>query len=57
MASHLGLLVMFAVFVSAIFAALLRDEPKEQLRLGVRLLAGFVGAALVLSWVMYPLPL
>ncbi len=57
MASHLGLLVMFAVFVSAIFAALLRDEPKEQLRLGVRLLAGFVGAALVLSWLMYPLPL
>ncbi len=57
MASHLGLLVMFAVFVSAIFAALLRDEPKEQLRLVVRLLAGFVGAALVLSWLMYPLPL
>ncbi len=57
MASHLGLLVMFAVFVSAIFAALLRDEPKEQLRLVVRLLAGFVGAAFVLSWLMYPLPL
>jgi len=57
MASHLGLLVMFAVFVSAIFAALLRDDPKQQLRFGIRLLAGFVGAALVLSWLMYPLPL
>lgn len=56
MASHLGLLVMFAGFVSVIFAALLRDEPQEQLRFGVRLLAGFVGAALVLSWLMYPLP-
>lgn len=56
MASHLGLLALFAVFVSVIFAALLRDEPKEQLRFGARLLAGFVGAALVLSWLMFPLP-
>ncbi|HUE88913.1 MAG TPA: hypothetical protein VMO26_22775 [Vicinamibacterales bacterium] len=57
MTSHLGLLLVFAVFVSVIFAALMRDDPKEQLRFGVRLLAGFVGAALVLSWLMYPLPL
>jgi galactitol-specific phosphotransferase system IIC component len=57
MTSHLGLLVLFAVFVSIIFAALMRDDPREQLRFGVRLLAGFVGAALVLSWLMYPLPL
>ena len=57
MASHLGLLVLFAVFVSIIFAALMRDDPREQLRFGARLLAGFVGAALVLSWLMYPLPL
>jgi len=55
--SHLGLLVLFAVFVSIVFAALMRDEPREQLRFGARLLAGFVGAALVLSWLMYPLPL
>jgi galactitol-specific phosphotransferase system IIC component len=57
MTSHLGLLVLFAVFVSIIFAALMRDDPREQLRFGVRLLAGFVGAGLVLSWLMYPLPL
>ncbi|HXG88667.1 MAG TPA: hypothetical protein VNJ02_10055 [Vicinamibacterales bacterium] len=57
MTSHLGLLVLFAVFVSIVFAALMRDEPREQLRFGARLLAGFVGAALVLSWLMYPLPL
>jgi hypothetical protein len=57
MTSHLGLLLLFALFVSVIFAALMRDDPKEQLRFGIRLLAGFVGAALVLSWLMYPLPL
>jgi hypothetical protein len=57
MTSHLGLLLVFAVFVAVIFATLMRDDPKEQLRFGVRLLAGFIGAALVLSWLMYPLPL
>lgn len=57
MTSHLGLLVLFAAFVSVIFATLMRDTPAEQLRFGLRLLAGFLGAALVLSWLMYPLPL
>ena len=57
MTSHLVLLLIFALFVSIIFAVLMRDEPKEQLQFGVRLLAGFVGAAIVLSWLMYPLPL
>ena len=57
MTSHFGILIVFALFVSVVFAALMRDDPKEQLRFGVRLLAGFIGAALVLSWLMYPLPL
>jgi hypothetical protein len=57
MTSHLALLILFAVFVSIVFAALMRDQPAEQLRFGLRLLAAFVGAALVLSWLMYPLPL
>jgi galactitol-specific phosphotransferase system IIC component len=57
MTSHLGLLLVFALFVSVIFAVLMRDEPKEQLRFGLRLQAGFVGAAIVLAWLMYPLPL
>jgi hypothetical protein len=57
MTSHFGLLIVFALFVSVVFAALMRDHPREQLRFGVRLLAGFIGAALVLSWLLYPLPL
>jgi hypothetical protein len=40
-----------------VFAVLMRDDPKEQLRFGLRLLAGFIGAALALAWLMYPLPL
>jgi hypothetical protein len=57
MTSHLGLLVLFALFVSVVFAALMRETPREQAILGLRLFGGFVAAALVLGWLMYPLPL
>jgi hypothetical protein len=57
MTTHLGLLVLFAMFVSVIFAVLMRDDPQQQLRFGLRLLGGFVGAAIALAWLMYPLPL
>ena len=56
MTSHLGLLTLFAVFVSIVFAVLTRDDPKAQVRFAARLFAGFLGAAIVLSWLMYPLP-
>jgi hypothetical protein len=57
MTSHVGLLVLFAMFVSLVFAVLMRDDPREQLRFGLKMLGGFVGAALILGWLMYPLPL
>ena len=57
MASHFGLLLLFAGFVSLVFALLLRDDPREQIRLGSLFLAGFVGAAVLLGWLMSPLPL
>lgn len=57
MTSHLLLLVLFAVLVSAVFATLARDEPRAQLRTGARMFAGFLAAALILGWLMYPLPL
>ena len=55
MTSHLILLVVFALLVSLVFAVLLRDEPREQLRAGARMFGGFIAAALVLGWIMYPL--
>ena len=57
MASHLLYLFLFAFFVSLVFATLMRDEPRGQLALGARMFGGFVAAALVLGWLMYPLPL
>lgn len=57
MTSHLGLMVLFSVFVSIVFATLMRDEPGAQLRFGARLFAAFVGAGLLLGWLLYALPL
>ena len=57
MQSHIVLLVLFAFFVSLIFAVIAKDDVKQQLRLGGLLFAGFVGSAIVLGWLMYPLPL
>ena len=56
MTDHFLLLVLVAFFVSLVFAVLLRDEPRAQLRLGVMMLGGFVATALLLGWLMYPMP-
>ena len=55
--SHFLLLVLFAFFVSIVFALLAKDDFGEQLRLGGKLFAGFLASAVVLGWLMYPFPL
>jgi hypothetical protein len=57
MTSHLGLMVIFSLGVSVVFATLQRDEPREQILLGARLLAGFLGVGILMGWVLYFLPL
>lgn len=56
MTSHLGLMLVFALFVSIVFAVLMRDDPAAQLRFGVRLFGGMVGGGLLAAWLLYPLP-
>jgi hypothetical protein len=55
--SHLFLLVLFALFVSLVFAVIARDDARGQIRLGGLMFAGFIASALVLGWLMYPFPL
>lgn len=55
--SHLFLLGLFAFFVSLVFAVIARETAREQVALGSRLFAGFIAAALVLGWLMFPFPL
>jgi hypothetical protein len=57
MASHVVLMILFAFFVSLVFAVISKDDPREQVRFGGRMFGGFLGAALVLGWLMYPFPL
>jgi uncharacterized membrane protein len=56
MQSHALLLAVFACFVSLVFALLTKDDAREQIRFGGMLLAGFLIAAIVLGWLMYPFP-
>ena len=56
MTTHLGLMVLFSLFVSTVFATLMRDLPGEQVRFGARLFAGFIGAGIIIGWLLYPLP-
>ena len=54
MTSHLLLLILFAFLVSTVFATLMREAPREQVRAGAKMFGGFLAAAVVLGWVMYP---
>ena len=57
MRSHLALMTLFAFFVSLIFAVIAKDDAREQMRFGGMLFGGFLVTAIVLGWLMYPLPL
>jgi hypothetical protein len=55
--THLGLMALFSIFVSVAFAVLMRDEPRDQMFFGARLFGGFMGAGILIGWLLYPLPL
>ena len=57
MTSHFGLMLLFAFFVSAVFATITKDSPKEQLVLGAKMFGTFVAAAIAFGWVMRLFPL
>jgi hypothetical protein len=57
MQSHILLLVVFAFFVSLVFAVLTKDDVPGQVRFGGLLFAGFLVSAIVFGWLMFPFPL
>lgn len=57
MQTHFGLLVLFAACVSVVFAVLMRDDPRSQLRFGASLFGAFVGGAVLAGWLMLPFPI
>jgi len=57
MQSNMLLLVVFAFFVSLVFAVIAKDDLRDQMRFGGMMFGGFLAAAIVLGWLMYPFPL
>jgi hypothetical protein len=54
---HFLLMALFAFFVSLVFAVLIRDDVRSQLRLGGIMFGAFLAVAFVLGWLMLPFPL
>jgi len=55
--SHVGLMLLFAGFVSLVLALLTKDDVKEQFRFGAMLFTGFAVTGVVLGWLMFAFPL
>jgi galactitol-specific phosphotransferase system IIC component len=55
--SHFTALTIFALLVSTVFALVTKNEPREQFRYGVFVFISFLAVAIVVGWLMYPLPL
>jgi hypothetical protein len=57
MTSHLAVLAVFSLIVSTVFAVLLRDEPRQQIKTAGWMFGAFIATALAMGWLLYPLPL
>jgi hypothetical protein len=57
MQSHFLLLALFAFFVSLVFAALTKEDVRDQVRFGGLMFAGFLVSAVVFGWLMFSFPL
>jgi len=53
MTTHLGVMVLFAALVSVVFATLLYDDGRQQVRMGLQLFTGLVVGAYVVGWMMF----
>jgi hypothetical protein len=51
--SHFTAVLLFSLFVSVVFGITMRDTPQRMLRYGAYCFVMFVGAAVVLSWLMF----
>jgi 4-amino-4-deoxy-L-arabinose transferase-like glycosyltransferase len=57
MTSHFMMMALFALLVSIVFATLLRDDVRSQMKTAGWMFGAFMVAGVALSWLMYPLPL
>jgi hypothetical protein len=53
MTTHLGVMILFAACVAIVFGTLLRDNPRDELRLAGRIFGGLIVGAYVVGWIMF----
>ena len=53
MTTHLGVMALFAALVSIVFATLMHDDARQQVRLGLQLFTGLVAGAYLVGWMMF----
>ena len=53
MTTHLGVMILFAACVGAVFGTLLRDDVQAGLRLGARIFLALVFGAYGIGWLLY----
>lgn len=51
--SHFSAVLLFALFVSIVFGITMRETPQRMVRYGAYCFVLFIGAAIVLSWLMF----
>ena len=51
--THLGVMMLFAACVSAVFGTLLREAARDQLILAARIFGVLVAGAFVAGWLLY----
>ncbi len=54
--SHFTAMLLFSLFVSVVFGLLSKDTPRDRLIYGAKVFGAFIGIALILGWIMYPIP-
>ena len=52
MTSHLGVMILFAACVSTVLGTMMRDTPRDQFRIGLRIFLVLVLGAIALSWAL-----
>jgi hypothetical protein len=55
MTSHFGVMMLFSLAVAVVFGVLLRDNARDQVRVGARIFVALVGGAYAAGWIMHVL--
>ena len=49
-------MILFSLLVSVVFGLFSKNTTRERVLYGAKVFVAFVGVALILGWIMYPVP-